>query len=135
MARTSSTSSSSSYAPSTSSTSSHFSTSTRRSNNPRKAPTPSYTIMLDNLPHGTTQEQLYDLCRAYGPVRRVVLPSLPYCSKTGAVLREAYAFVHFLRQDSAEAALAGLQGLRLERQLLSAEWARPRRKEGWGAGR
>jgi RNA recognition motif-containing protein len=124
-------SSTSSYAPSTSSTTSHFSGNTRRSNTPRKPQNPSYNIILDNLPHGISHEQLYDLCRGYGPVRRVVMPSLPFNKDTGAPLREAYAFVHFLRQDSAEAALRGLQGLRLERQVISAEWARQRKEERW----
>lgn len=117
-ARSAPSSAGSSYTTSTSTSSS----SSRRRRTSKHLPT--HALLLSNLPEGVRHEELYDMCRGFGAVARVVVPVLPR-DKHGVLLRDPYAYVHYIHLSHAEAALRGLQGRRWGCLVVGADWAKP----------
>ncbi|KAJ2325238.1 translation initiation factor eIF3 subunit g, partial [Coemansia sp. RSA 2673] len=76
------------------------------------------TIRITNLSEDTTEPDVNQLCRPFGPLARVFVAtdrSTGYC--------KGFAFVSYSDHDSAEKALAKLNGHGFDNLILNAEWA------------
>ncbi|KAJ1956388.1 translation initiation factor eIF3 subunit g [Dipsacomyces acuminosporus] len=76
------------------------------------------TIRISNLSEDTQEADLNQLCRPFGPLARVYMArdrDSGYC--------KGYAFVSYYDHESAERAIAKLNGYGFDNLILNAEWA------------
>ena len=81
------------------------------------------SLQLNNLPQETTDEDLRELCKPFGNLRRLFLAK---DKRTGDA--KGFAYIDFEFRDDAEKALQSLNGHRYGYTVLSCEWAKPRQK-------
>jgi len=80
----------------------------------------STTVRVTNLSEDTQEEDLWELCRRFGPIQRVFLAK----DRREGTCR-GFAFVTFsLREDGAKA-IEALNGFGYDHLVLTVEWAKP----------
>ncbi|KAJ2901052.1 translation initiation factor eIF3 subunit g [Coemansia aciculifera] len=76
------------------------------------------TIRITNLSEDTLEADVNQLCRPFGPLARVFV-----ATDRGTGYCKGYAFVSYYDHDSAEKAIAKLNGHGFDNLILNAEWA------------
>lgn len=79
---------------------------------------PDSTVRLTNLPFGTSENDVVNLCNKFGEVARAYVAK---DFKTGAI--KGWAFVNFISPDSAKKAISVLNGYRYGNMILKAHLA------------
>jgi RNA recognition motif-containing protein len=88
------------------------------------------SIYVGNLSYEVTQEELENVFREHGAVKRV---HLPMDRETGR--RRGFAFVEMETEAEEQAAIAALDGADWMGRKLKVNPARPREEGGGGGGR
>lgn len=78
------------------------------------------TIRVSNLAEETSEKDLQDLFKPFGPVSRIYLAK---DKNTG--ISKGFAYITYLRRDSAESALQTLSRYKYGHLILQVEWAKP----------
>lgn len=78
------------------------------------------TIRVSNLAEETSEKDLQDLFKPFGPVSRIYLAK---DKNTG--ISKGFAYITYNRKDSAESALQTLHRYRYGHLILQVEWAKP----------
>jgi len=78
------------------------------------------TIRVSNLAEETSEKDLQDLFKPFGPVSRIYLAK---DKNTG--ISKGFAYITYNRRDSAESALQTLHRYRYGHLILQVEWAKP----------
>jgi translation initiation factor 3 subunit G len=76
-------------------------------------------LRVSNLSEDTTDRDLGELFRPFGPITKIFLPR---DKKTGK--SKGFAFITYLRREDAARAMEALQGYGLNHLILSIEWAK-----------
>ncbi|KAJ2840756.1 translation initiation factor eIF3 subunit g [Coemansia sp. 'formosensis'] len=76
------------------------------------------TIRITNLSEDTLEADVNQLCRPFGPLARVFV-----ATDRGTGYCKGFAFVSYYDHDSAEKAIAKLNGHGFDNLILSADWA------------
>ncbi len=79
------------------------------------------TIYVGNLPYQSTSQDLEDLFRPYGTVERADVISDRQTGRS-----RGFGFVEMSTEEEAQAAIQGLQNVRLQERTLVINEARPR---------
>ncbi|XP_069177888.1 uncharacterized protein [Procambarus clarkii] len=80
---------------------------------------PTVTVVVRNLPAGTTEEHLRSLCENFGGMVEVEIP------KRAALFKKfIFGFVRFVSLDAALNAVMKLDGLVVQRRIINAQLAR-----------
>ncbi len=79
------------------------------------------SIKISNIPSWKDEDQLRELCRSFGRTERVYL-----CRDRRTGESRGFAFVSYMDHSDAQKAIDTLNGLPIDRMILSAEWAKPR---------
>jgi len=78
------------------------------------------TLRVSNLSDDTSESDLQELFRPFGPVSRVYL-----AKDRNTHLSRGFAFVNFIRREDAAAAMEKLAGYGYDHLILQIEWAKP----------
>merc|ERR1712137_703707 len=82
------------------------------------------TIRVTNISENTTEADLQDLFKPFGPISRV------YLAKDKETLQSrGFAFVSFVQRSDAQRAFDKLQGYGYDHLILKLEWAKPSPKD------
>nr|XP_053652554.1 RNA-binding protein 28-like isoform X2 [Cherax quadricarinatus] len=80
---------------------------------------PTVTVVVKNLPVGTTEDQLRSLCENFGGIVEVEIPN-----RVVFFTKFIFGFVRFVSLDAALNAVKKLNGLVVQRRRITAEVAR-----------
>jgi len=78
------------------------------------------TLRVTNISEETTDGDLSELFRPFGPISRIFLARDRHSN-----LSKGFAFINFVHRDDAEKALAKLNGYGYHHLILHVEWAKP----------
>jgi len=79
-----------------------------------------HTLRVTNVSEETTDSDLSDLFRGFGPISRIYVARDRHTQ-----LSKGFAFINFVHKEDAERALAKLNGYGYHHLILHIEWARP----------
>ena len=86
-------------------------------------------LYVGNLPHGVTEQELNDLFLTYGQVSSVRIIKDKFSGES-----RGFAFVEMGDNETAKAAIAGLNGAQLKGQSIRVNEARPQEPRSGGGG-
>lgn len=90
----------------------------------------SATVRISNVSRNTEGADLEELCKSFGPIRRVFLSK---DRETGE--SKGFAFVAFQNRSDAEKCIQRLDGYGYDHLILSVEWSRPKEPRDSGDAR
>lgn len=77
-------------------------------------------IRINNLSDSTTESDLEELVRPFGPIQKLYL-----AKEKSTGLCKGFAYVHFKFRNDAAKAIANLNGHGYDHLILIAEWSKP----------
>lgn len=81
----------------------------------------SATVRISNVSRSTEEADLEELCKVFGPIRRIFLSR---DRETGE--SKGFAFVAYQHKDDAEKCIQRLDGYGYDHLILSVEWSKPK---------
>lgn len=94
---------------------------TKRSDNPNMARRDDATaIRISNLSESTTENDLEDLVKPFGPIQKLFLAK---DKQTGVC--KGFAYIHFKFRNDAAKAISTLHGHGYDHLILSVDWSKP----------